>query len=215
MPASVISIIGYLIFFLWAGVMTYRYLQSRKKPTGPNAGSYTPQRKEIQEINAGAVIIPDGSKRTSVYFEQYTQGNQFLHEQRYEEAIRIFKRLSEIPEETETALIGLGTSYSLKGEAEQARDCFNRALELNDKNYNALLGMAGYYFKAKEYSTAEAYYRKACTLMPELPDAYWGLACAYHMMNEKEQASDNAKIFVRMVPDSRYRPQLEQMIIPD
>lgn len=206
-----------LALLLVAGLFIFLYLRkilnNSKTSNKSNAFGEDQKRKEIQEINAGAVIIPQGSKRTSKYSERYKEGNKLIHEQKYQEAIQIFQELLEIPEETETASISLGTCYNLKGDLDAAGKHFSRALELNDKNYNALLGMASFNYRSKQYPLAAILYRKANELMPELPDAYWGLACAYHMMNEKKLASDNAKRFISMEPNSRYRSNLEKMII--
>lgn len=171
------------------------------------------KREEIQDVNAGVVIIPASPQRTSVYSEKYKTANAFLDQQKLDEAIAIFKELAAIPEEAEYALVTLGTCYNLKGESENAQTCYSKVLDLNDKNYNALLGMAGVNYRTKQYPLAIVYYKKANQLRPELPDAYWGLACGYHMLQEKELAGENAKTFIRMVPDSRYRSQLEKMIV--
>jgi tetratricopeptide (TPR) repeat protein len=130
-----------------------------------------------------------------------------------DEAIVILTELAAIPEETATASIGLGTAYNLKGDRDNALFHYQKALELAPENYNALLGMASVNYRTKHYPNAVNYYRKATSLRPELPDGYWGLAVAYHMMQDKKQASENAKIFIKMVPDSRYRESLEEMII--
>lgn len=211
------QIVFLFILLLFIAFIFLLYSQRRAKKTTENDHTSwqhdNQQRQEIQAINAGAVIIPQGSKRTSKYSKQYIIGNDLLHNQKYDEAIVVFKELSEIPEETETALISLGTCYNLKGDKENAGKCFSQSLQINDKNYNALLGMASFNYKSEQYPLAQIYYQKAKSISPELPDAYWGLACAYHMMNEKKLASDNAKQFLRMVPNSRYRPNLEKMII--
>lgn len=205
------------MLLLFVATLLFFLIQRRLKKTTKNDHNSrhyeNQQRQEIQEINAGAVIIPQGSKRTSKYSEIYKKGVDLLHNQKYDEAIVVYKELSKIPEETETALIGLGTCYNLKGDKENAGKCFSQSLQINDKNYNALLGMASFNYKSEQYPLALVYYQKAKSISPELPDAYWGLACAYHMMNEKNLASQNAKQFLKMVPNSRYKSNLEKMII--
>ena len=212
-----LQIIIIILFLLFVGFLSFFYLRKNRikslQRVHSSFGEFKQVRREIQDINAGAVVVPQGSKKTSKYSDKYRKGNILLHEKKYDEAISIFKQLADIPEETELSMISLGTSYSLKGETKIAEKCYARSLELNDKNYNALLGMANINYKSQQYAVAATYYLKAKGIMPELPDVYWGLACTYNLLGEKKLASDNAKIFVRMVPDSRYRPMLEEMII--
>jgi tetratricopeptide (TPR) repeat protein len=219
MESNSLSYLIYLILILIVTVFFYarNHLHKRSFPPSQkhksSANSDDFKRKELQSIDSGAIISPVESQRTSAHWQKYKEGNALIDQQKMDEAIVIFQSLITIPEEEETALISLGTCYNLKGESEKAMDCFKRSLQLNDKNYNALLGMASANYKTAHYPIAIVYYKKANALHPELPDSYWGLASAYHMLQEKELASENAKTFIQMVPDSRYRKYLEGMII--
>jgi tetratricopeptide (TPR) repeat protein len=205
-----IAVAAIVLFFLWRPFLKKNY-STPSSALPETAEAVT--RKEIQQVDAGAVIVPAAPARTSEHSQKYKTANTLLDQQRMDEAIVIFKELITIPEEEETALISLGTCYNLKGDMENAMYAYKKALDINEKNYNALLGLASFNYKTKQYPSAVVYYKKANFLRPELPDAYWGLACAYYMMDEDALASENAKTFVQMVPDSRYKPQLEKMII--
>ncbi|MFL5764298.1 MAG: tetratricopeptide repeat protein [Bacteroidia bacterium] len=200
----------FLIAFLGILVLFIGRL-SRKRKSRSNHGAI--KRREIQKVNKGAVIVPTSDNRSSVHWQKYKEGNRLIDAEKMDDAIVIFRQLVTIPGEEETANVNLGTCYNLKNERETAMTHYQAALNLNPNNYNALLGMASVNYRTGHYPTAVVYYKKANALKPELPDAYWGLAVAYNMMNEKELSSDNAKTFIKMVPDSRYRPNLEKMII--
>ena len=194
-----------------------RYFIKGQKTASPNNSSSTntdhSTRKEIQNFDSGAVISPIGEIRTSVHWEKYKNANALLDAEKMDEAIVIFKSLAAIPEEAEFAFIGLGTCYSLKNELPESIAYYQKAIQLNGNSFNAFLGLASSNYKSAHYPTAIVYYKKANVLNPQSPDPYWGLAAAYDMMKEKQLASDNAKIFIKMVPDSRYVKHLERMII--
>jgi tetratricopeptide (TPR) repeat protein len=214
-------LIDIVLLLLFLGILLFfgrRVYTKRKVSASSGRDQASPKkeaskRREIQHIDAGAVIIPAGSKKYSVHSDRYKEANALLHAEKMDEAIVIFKELAALPEEAETALVGLGSSYSLKGEREQAMACYKKVIELNPMNYNAFLGMGTVNYRMAQYSMAVVYYKKAGAINPAIPDTYWGLAGAYNKLKEKELASENAKTFISMVPDSRYRKYLEGMII--
>ena len=94
-----------------------------------------------------------------------------------------------------------------------AKEYYEKALAVNRDYYEPNLGMGSANSKLKDYNTAVLYYERAHQLKPEAADPFWGLAIAYHYLNEKELASKNAKIFIDMAPDSRYRKYIEKYIL--
>src|SRR6187551_2047249 len=127
-PVNMIYLLAFLVialFFIWRS-----FLKKRAPGNSPNIIDQTQPvlRKEIQQIDAGAVIVPAAPQRASPHWQKYKTANALLDQQRMDEAMIIFKQLIAIPEEEETALISLGTCYNLKGDMENAMLSYKKAL---------------------------------------------------------------------------------------
>jgi tetratricopeptide (TPR) repeat protein len=167
------------------------------------------KRKEIEGNSAGAVAH---SERSSAYWEKYQVCSKLIGEGNYDDAIVIYRGLVVLENNKAMAYTGLGSCYQLKMNYDSAFVNYSKALELDPEAYNSNLGMGTAFFSREEYENAVTYYAKARQIAPDVADPYWGLALCYDKLNDTAQAKKNAREFIRLAPDSKYRSELEAIL---
>ena len=99
-----------------------------------------------------------GKSTAEKWQEQYDLGQQYLLEEKYEEAIVAFTAAIEIDPKQADAYIGRGDAYLLSGETEEilalALADYQTALELDGTKTAAYLGIADIYVSQGDYSSA-------------------------------------------------------------
>jgi tetratricopeptide (TPR) repeat protein len=184
------------------------FLAACDRPVKPGKQGET-VRKEIKGNSSGAVVHSEG---TSAYWEKYQACSKLIGEGKYDDAIVIYRGLVVLENNKAMAYTGLGSCYHLKMNYDSAFVNYSKALELDPEAYNSNLGMGTAFFSREKYANAVIYYTKAREIAPDVADPYWGLAICYDKLNDTAQAKENARQFIRLAPDSKYRAGLETIL---
>jgi len=146
-------------------------------------------------------------KRASV-MSLYYKGKTLEAQQKYDEALEVFKRVIELNPNLGKAHLMLGVVYNRKGEFEEAEKEYRKALKLDMSQINKAithhnLGVI-YLEEMGLYNKAISEYKTALKIYPKVDSAYnpyIGLARAYIAKGEYDEAIRYAKESIKSVPN--------------
>lgn len=104
---------------------------------------------QVQEIS-----IPKADDASNEISELSKKGYQFLKENKVEDAVNSFKKILEIEENNNYALVGLGDSERKQFHFRDAIDYYSRCLSFHPGNNYALFGLADCYKAINQYPKA-------------------------------------------------------------
>jgi tetratricopeptide (TPR) repeat protein len=141
-------------------------------------------------------------------------GNEYLLQNKFEEAENVFKRAVEINKNSYSARYGLGAAqYKLKKFAE-AEKTLETAAVSNPSSINAffLLGKVGR--ELSEFEKAETNLLKAKKLSNNsLADIHWELALLYyHNLKRYNEAADELELYLKANPKAKNKEQVKKLI---
>lgn len=115
-------------------------------------------------------------------------GNLFSLTREPDEAIKCFRRATQLDERFSYAYTLQGHEYVSNDAYEHALECFRYALLMDPKHYNALYGIGMVYLKLGNFTRAEFHFRKALDINP----INVILVCCLGMMLEKLDEREDA-----------------------
>lgn len=115
-------------------------------------------------------------------------GNLFSINREPDEAIKCFRRATQLDEKHSYAYTLQGHEYVSNDAYEHALECFRFALLMDPRHYNALYGIGMVYLKLGNFNKAEFHFRKALDINP----INVILICCLGMMLEKLGQRENA-----------------------
>ena len=99
----------------------------------------------------------------------WLRGDSYLMEERYSEAARDFRRLTELKPESAQAHGAYGWAILLQGKFQNALAPTQRAVELDSLSYAWVVNLGHLYLLSGDDKTAYAYYEQSLPLVPDLP----------------------------------------------
>jgi tetratricopeptide (TPR) repeat protein len=167
-------------------------------------------REEVKNNDKGVVLLSTGTE--SEYSGDYRKASEYLADKKFTEAIKIYQHLLEVEKDKNVPYEGLGSVYLSMNDLASAKNYYGKALAFNSSDFIATLDMGSVYFTEENYPESLNWYMKAKKLDTANADVYWGLALAYQYMGKLKEAKENARKFITMVPDSKYRPDVETIL---
>jgi len=170
------------------------------------------QEKGRKEVGTDGLIIT--SEGTSKYYPEYRKAADLLQEEKAAEAILVYQHLCKIEDEDRKtyAFMGLGTAYMVAHDYPEAIKSYNRSLLLNPRNSNSYIGLGSVYYALRDYQTAIRQYELARQTDPGNADSWWGLAISYDEAGQADSAKANASKFLELVPDTKYKMYVRQIL---
>ena len=137
-----------------------------------------------------------------------------LQDNRYSEAISVYKRLCKIEDDSlqTYSFMGLASAYLMSNQYQNAIENYNKSIGLNSNNAASYTGLGSAYFRLGDYRKAIESYNYSKRINPNSPDNYWGLAMSYDELKVKDSAKVNAKRFNEIEPHSKYRNLAEDIL---
>jgi tetratricopeptide (TPR) repeat protein len=126
------------------------------------------------------------------------------------EAGKHFDFLSKRRPEDPAALLGLGRSRILMGDAKGAREVLDKLLKKHPRHAGALTERGKVALQEGELKQAEGYLRKAVARDPANPAAQYALVCCLDLRGKREEAEALLPRFQRLQAD---RKRLEKIML--
>jgi Flp pilus assembly protein TadD len=127
-------------------------------------------------------------QRTSLSTSALNRGASLLQEQRYDDAIKEFKRAVGLNPESIDAYIIMGRTYSLIGQSTDAIAAFERAVKVAPTSKEARTYLAGALVGAQRYGEAEVQYKEVIKLDASAVAPRSSLGSLYLLMERYAEA---------------------------
>ena len=151
-----------------------------------------PRLSGLGQFEAAEQTLPKAIGLRPQYWDNYNElGNFYVKRGRYEEAIPMFRRITELTPDNLWGYTNLGVAYYTLGQLDQAATMFRRTLEIQpDALAYSNLGVV-YYFTG-HYADSARMFEKA-TQLEHQNYSYWGnLAGAYRWAPGEEGRAKDA-----------------------
>lgn len=122
----------------------------------------------------------------------HSKGSVFFNQEKYELAIKEFKRAVEIDPKFAFAWDDLGLSYRKLNKLDEAIKCYKKSLELDPKSRTPLMNMAVAYQLKNDKKEAIDIYKKYIEFYPEDPEGFYGIARVYREIKDYENSLESA-----------------------
>ena len=141
-------------------------------------------------------------------------GNEFIKQQKYQDAQEVFKRAVTVNSRSYSGWYGLGyASYALK-QSETAIEAAEKAVALNPNSIEALLILGISQRQAKLYDKAEKSLKQADkSAKGKSADVHWNLALLYaHNFKRFKEAADELELFLKVEPNAENADAIRKLI---
>lgn len=129
-----------------------------------------------------------------------------------EKALENAKREIESNPNLEDGYVLLGDIYIEQENWIEADNAFKKAQAINRNSFDAIMGLAFLQFKRNQLSQALSLYKKAKSLNESNPEVYKRLGDVYRNLGQGVDAIEAYRVFLKHVPDSPLRSQIESYI---
>lgn len=138
----------------------------------------------------------------------------YLDMERWDDAIRYFRKASGnlLFTEQALALTGLGYAHARKGENLEAVSVYQKALQQNPRSVQAHLLLGESYYALNKAELAAEEFRRVISLSPNHVRAHFQLGLAYMKAGEKEKAAASFREVLRLAPESEFGAQAAQYL---
>ncbi len=146
-------------------------------------------------------------QRSSLSAAALNRGAGLLQEQRYEAAIKEFKRAAALDPQSSDACVVMGRTYSMIGQPGNAIAAFQKAIKIDPSRVDARMYLAGAFVGTQRYGEAEAQYRAAIKLDGSATAPRSALGSLYLLMERYAEAETQFQKVGSMAPldpSSRY-----------
>lgn len=127
----------------------------------------------------------------------FAQGNDYLHEGDFENAIIHFKKSTSLEPSKPDAWSALAHAHYLNGSNTEAEQYWIRALEISPQDVISLTGIANLYSKTNRKERAIETYKKSISIDPNNDSTNWNLAQFYLAERKYEQAINALDIVIK------------------
>jgi Flp pilus assembly protein TadD len=147
-----------------------------------------------------AALDAGASQRASLSTSALNHGASLLQEQRYDDAIKEFKRAAALDPESTDALIIMGRTYSLIGQSDNAVAAFQKAIKIDPASVDARTYLANTLVKAQRYGEAEVQYKEVIKLDGSAVAPHSSLGSLYLLMQRYAEAETQFQKVSTMTP---------------
>jgi Flp pilus assembly protein TadD len=147
-----------------------------------------------------AVLGSSRDQRDSLARSALKNGSELLQEQRYDSAIKEFKRAAALSPDSIDACLTMGRTYTLMGEKQKAVEAFEQAVRIDTTSVDAHKYLAGAYVAVERYGDAEAQYKTWIGLDGTDTSAQSALGSLYMLMDRFAEAETRFQKVTTMAP---------------
>ena len=115
-------------------------------------------------------------------------GNTLSLHKEHENAIRFFKRATQIDPSFSYAYTLSGHEYAASDNFEQATSCYRKAISNDERHYNALWGMGSVCMRQEKYDQAIQYFKRGINVNPRSATLYTYLGMTYFQKHQYHEA---------------------------
>ena len=179
-------------FFL----LDYQYESPTDRPPTPFKELYESELSALQKIcNAKSIMsiaenYEFSTDSTAVY--NYNTGYSFFNESNFKQAIVFYKKAIKSDPNFIEAYDNLGLSFRQLNQLDSAIKYYNLSLDLHPFGGTAIQLLGSVYQIKEDYSRALTYYNQLKAIEPENPEGYYGCARSYLMIEQFQNALENA-----------------------
>jgi tetratricopeptide (TPR) repeat protein len=123
--------------------------------------------------------------------EWFAKGNTAYEAKNYDEAIRCYKKATELDPDFASAYYNLGIIYAAKGMFDQAFSAYKKVLAVKPDYYAARNNLATAYIKLELFDEAITELKQVLASHPNLPHAHFNLGECYFSQGNSALAADH------------------------
>ena len=143
------------------------------------------------------------------------KGNCLSMHKEHEDAIKFFRRATQVAPRCVYAYTLLGHEYLFTKDLSNARKCFRTAATINPRHYNAFFGLGMISLREVDYHTAEYYFNKVFSINSSSCIICSKLAQVKHSLNRSSEALELLEQARRLDPKSHVPLYLKATILQD
>ena len=152
---------------------------------------------------SGAENAPNSSRTTLSFGNQYLkladiETNRQAKIEYYTNALKYFKRSTDILPSNKDALYGIGLCYASLGDRSKAYESYQHALTYYPKHRSVLNNLGTAFFEEKKYDSAFMYFKRSYDADSSFPKSSQNLAIYYFTLGNYNQAIQYASRAVRL-----------------
>jgi tetratricopeptide (TPR) repeat protein len=162
----------------------------------------------VEELQNTLKLFPD------YYLALERLGNEFIKQQKYQDAQEIYKRAVSVNSRSYASWYGLSyANYGLK-QSENAIEAAEKAIFLNSNSVEALLMLGISQRQAKRYENAEKTLKKADKLAKgKSSDVHWNLALLYvYNFKRYNAAADELELYLKTQSNVENEESIKKLI---
>ena len=139
-------------------------------------------------------------------------GSGYGAQGKYDRAIKLLHKATELNPRLSGAYTNLGTAYLKKGDSSRAQTAFRKAVEVNDKDGMAWFNLGSFLIERGQTEDARRDLEKAIKLCPSLLEARWNLGGIYFNSANRAKAAEQLKEMIKIAPESAMGRQASEML---
>ena len=144
-----------------------------------------------------------------------SKGNFRSMHKEHEDAIKFFRRATQVAPRFVYAYTLLGHEYLCTKDLSNAMKCFRTAATINPRHYNAFFGLGMISLREKDYRAAEMYFKKAFSINSSSCIICSKLAEVKHSLNKSSEALEFLEQARRLDPKNPVPLYLKATILQD
>ncbi len=140
-------------------------------------------------------------------------GNQYVNQQKYDEAEIVLIKAAEINPKGQGGVEGLGFVKYKLNKYQEAIETLEKAILINAKSEDAYLWLGIVHRMSKSYQAAETALKKGNEIAEKKnPTIHWQLALLYNDTKRYAEAATELTTFLKLQPDSRDKENIKRLI---
>ncbi len=141
-----------------------------------------------------------------------TQGNAYLKQEQYEEALPVFHAAHQKDPQNRKIINNLGLAYLSTQRYDQSREFFRKAIAADSKNSVLWFNLALVDVATEEHEDAIQHLERTLALDDKMSDAYYLLSKEYLVTKRHKQAKQTLARLRRIDPDYSKIAELEELL---
>ncbi len=159
-----------------------------------------------------AKLNSKNNERNSIISVLLEEGNNFLYQKKYKEALSKFDEvLSKNPAEAE-AYFGKAMAYYDTGDYDNAEIHFKQVISIDFNHVKANTVLAGIYLKKENYDKVIEYATKAINRDQSQPEAYYIRGIAFYNKGKEDEALADFRKYLDIAPSSQEAQSVNKWI---
>jgi len=160
------------------------------------------QNKIDEALNLFLDIASKNKDKPGVEIVNLYIGNCYSSKEKYEEAIKYYKKALKKYPKNKNLILSIGNAYTNLKDEKSAMEWFNKLSFEDINNPDTLYNIGVSFYNAYKYSKAVKYFEKATKVNPDLADAFYWLGMCYTGLNKIPEAISALEKFMKLAPDS-------------